>query len=78
MLNPLARVRLSKNVRKFLDRPAVKYVTSSLHAAQEKIGRGLDRVSEAITPSSKTEGSSTATARRLAVAPDAPGGGQRR
>jgi len=47
--NPLARGRLGQ----FLERPAVKYVTSSLHAAQEKIGRGLDRVSEVIAPSSK-------------------------
>ena len=53
MLNPLTRGRLGKNVRKFLDRPVIKYVTSSLHAAQEKIGRGLDRVSEVIAPSSK-------------------------
>merc|ERR1719353_1803842 len=52
VLNPLVR-GLGQNVRKFLDRPAVKYVTSSLHAAQEKVGRGLDRVSEAIAPGSK-------------------------
>ena len=52
MLNPLVR-GLGPTVRKFLGRPAAKHVTSSLHAAQEKIGRGLDRVSEAIAPSSK-------------------------